>query len=56
VQDVREGHFYLPQIAWTRAEDVLNVEAAAQLQLMAQKKATPAEVGAALDRKLASAK
>ena len=56
VADVRAGHFYLPQIAWTRAEDVLNVESAAQLQLMAQKKATPAEVGAALDRKLASSK
>jgi ABC-type glycerol-3-phosphate transport system substrate-binding protein len=54
VPDVRAGKFYLPQIAWTRAEDVLNVEAVAQLQLMAQKKATPDQVAAALDRKLAS--
>lgn len=53
-QDVRAGKFYLPQIAWTRAEDVLNVEAVAQLQLMVQKKATPEQVAAALDRKLAS--
>jgi ABC-type glycerol-3-phosphate transport system substrate-binding protein len=54
LEDVRAGKFYLPQIAWTRAEDTLNVEAVAQLQLMAQKKATPAQVAAALDRKLAS--
>jgi ABC-type glycerol-3-phosphate transport system substrate-binding protein len=54
VEDVRAGKFYLPQIAWTRSEDVLNVETVAQLQLMAQGKATPQQVGAALDRKLAS--
>jgi raffinose/stachyose/melibiose transport system substrate-binding protein len=33
---------------------VLNVEAVAQLQLMVQKKATPEQVAAALDRKLAA--
>ncbi|GIE97663.1 ABC transporter substrate-binding protein [Paractinoplanes rishiriensis] len=54
VEDVRAGKFYLPQIAWTRAEDVLNVEAVAQLQLMVQKKATPEQVAAALDKKLAA--
>jgi raffinose/stachyose/melibiose transport system substrate-binding protein len=54
VKDVRAGRFYLPQIAWTRAEDVLNVEAVAQLQLMAQKQGTPEQVAAALDRKLAT--
>jgi ABC-type glycerol-3-phosphate transport system substrate-binding protein len=54
VEDVRAGNVYLPQIAWQRAEDVLNVEAVAQLQLMAQGEATPAEVAQALDRKLAS--
>ncbi|MBE1490836.1 ABC transporter substrate-binding protein [Plantactinospora soyae] len=54
VANVRAGRFYLPQIAWTRAEDLLNVEAVAQLQLMAQKQATPEEVAAALDRKLAT--
>jgi raffinose/stachyose/melibiose transport system substrate-binding protein len=54
VEDVRAGNIYLPQIAWQRAEDVLNVEAVAQLQLMAQGEATPAEVAQALDRKLAS--
>ena len=53
VEDVRAGRFYLPQIAWTRSEDALNVEAVAQLQLMAQKKATPEQVAAALDKKLA---
>jgi raffinose/stachyose/melibiose transport system substrate-binding protein len=54
VEDVRAGNVYLPQIAWQRAEDVLNVEAVAQLQLMAQGEITPAEVARALDRKLAS--
>ena len=31
-QDVRAGNVYLPMIAWTRSEDVLNVEAVAQIQ------------------------
>ncbi len=52
VGQVRAGQIYLPQIAWQRHEDVLNVEATAQLQLLVQGKASPAEVAAALDRKL----
>nr|WP_255421973.1 extracellular solute-binding protein [Tessaracoccus sp. MC1627] len=51
---IREGQFYLPQIAWTRAEDVLNVEATAQIQLMALGQATPEQVAAALDAKLSA--
>ncbi|TWD83460.1 carbohydrate ABC transporter substrate-binding protein (CUT1 family) [Kribbella amoyensis] len=54
VSDVRAGNVYLPQIAWKRAEDILNVEATAQLQLLVQGKATPEQVAAALDTKLAS--
>ncbi|WP_157988111.1 ABC transporter substrate-binding protein [Jiangella endophytica] len=54
LEDVRAGNVYLPQISWQRAEDVLNVEAVAQLQLMAQGRLTPREVAQALDRKLAA--
>jgi raffinose/stachyose/melibiose transport system substrate-binding protein len=54
VKDVRAGNVYLPQIAWKRAEDILNVEATAQLQLLVQGKATPEQVANALDTKLAS--
>jgi raffinose/stachyose/melibiose transport system substrate-binding protein len=54
VKDVRAGNVYLPQIAWKRAEDILNVEATAQLQLLVQGKATPEQVATALDTKLAS--
>ncbi|RKN05982.1 ABC transporter substrate-binding protein [Streptomyces radicis] len=54
VEDVRAGNVYLPQIAWQRAEDVLNVEAVAQIQRMVQGEITPREVAQALDRKLAS--
>lgn len=54
VKDVRAGNVYLPQIAWKRAEDILNVEATAQLQLLVQGKATPEQVAEALDTKLAS--
>ncbi len=54
VEDVRAGNVYLPMIAWTRSEDVLNVEAVAQIQQMVQGKVTPQEAAAALDRKLAS--
>ncbi|HEY8720369.1 ABC transporter substrate-binding protein [Pengzhenrongella sp.] len=49
---VRAGDVYLPQIAWKRHEDVLNVEAVAQLQLLVQGKATPTQVAEDLDRKL----
>lgn len=51
---VRAGKIYLPQIAWKRAEDILNVEAVAQIQQMVQGKASPEEVAKALDTKLAS--
>ena len=55
VKDVRAGNIYLPQIAWKRAEDILNVEATAQLQLLVQGKATPAAGRERLStRKLAS--
>jgi raffinose/stachyose/melibiose transport system substrate-binding protein len=54
VEDVRAGNVYLPMIAWTRSEDVLNVEAVAQIQQMVQGKVTPQEAAAALDQKLAS--
>jgi raffinose/stachyose/melibiose transport system substrate-binding protein len=54
VKDVRAGNVYLPQIAWKRAEDILNVEATAQLQLLVQGKASPEQVANALDTKLAS--
>jgi raffinose/stachyose/melibiose transport system substrate-binding protein len=54
VDDVRAGNVYLPMIAWTRAEDVLNVEAVAQIQQMVQGTVTPREAAAALDQKLAS--
>lgn len=53
---IRNGDLYLAQIAWQRAEDVLNVEAVAQMQLMVQGEVTPAEAAAALDRKLADFK
>jgi raffinose/stachyose/melibiose transport system substrate-binding protein len=54
VEDVRAGNVYLPQIAWQRAEDVLNVEAVAQIQRMVQGEISPREVARALDDKLAS--
>jgi raffinose/stachyose/melibiose transport system substrate-binding protein len=46
------GKFYLPMISWPRYQDALFTEAVAQIQLMAQGQATPADVGAALDAKL----
>jgi raffinose/stachyose/melibiose transport system substrate-binding protein len=55
LEPVRAGQIYLPQIAWQRAEDILNTEATAQLQLLVQGKKTPAEVAAALDQKLKEA-
>ena len=54
VKDVRAGNIYLPQIAWKRSEDILNVEATAQIQQMVQGKVTPEQVARALDTKLAS--
>lgn len=50
---LQEGRVYLPQAAWTRQQNALNVEAVAQLQNLAQGALTAAEVGAALDAKLA---
>ncbi|NQX16718.1 ABC transporter substrate-binding protein [Rathayibacter sp. VKM Ac-2857] len=50
---LQEDRVYLPQAAWPRYQDALNVEMVAQLQLMAQGQLTPAEVGAALDAKVA---
>lgn len=55
VEPVRAGQIYLPQIAWKRQEDVLNVEAVAQLQRMVSGQATPQQVAEALDTKLKSA-
>lgn len=54
VPAIREGELYLPMIAWQRAEDVLNVEAVAQLQRMIQDQVTPADAAASLDTKLAA--
>jgi raffinose/stachyose/melibiose transport system substrate-binding protein len=55
VEPVRGGKIYLPQIAWKRQEDVLNVEATAQLQRMIRGQATPQQVAEALDKKLKDA-
>lgn len=52
---IRTGQLYLPMISWTRAEDVLQVEAIAQLQRMVQGQIQPVDVGKALDQKLAAA-
>jgi raffinose/stachyose/melibiose transport system substrate-binding protein len=52
VTPIREGELYLPMIAWQRDEDVLNVEAVAQIQRMVQGQIGPDEVAAALDAKL----
>ena len=54
VPDVRAGKIYLPQIAWKRSEDILNVEATAQIQQMVQGKVTPEQVAQSLDTKLSS--
>lgn len=51
---IRDGELYLPMIAWQRAEDVLNVEAVAQIQRMIQGQITPEQVAEALDAKLAA--
>ncbi|MGW4962010.1 ABC transporter substrate-binding protein [Nonomuraea sp. NPDC004186] len=52
LQALKDGTFYLPQIAWPRAQDALNTEAVAQLQLMVQGQEQPADVAAALDNRL----
>ena len=52
VAPIREGQLYLPMISWQRDEDVLNVEAVAQMQRMIQGQIEPEDVAAALDAKL----
>ena len=52
VEPVRAGQIYLPQIAWQRCQDALNLEATAQLQQVVQGKASPGDAAAALDAKL----
>ena len=54
VPSIREGQLYLPMIAWQRAEDVLNVEAVAQIQRMIRGEIEPEQVAEALDTKLAA--
>jgi DNA-binding transcriptional regulator YdaS (Cro superfamily) len=41
-------------ISWQRSEDVLNVEAVAQIQRMIQGQISPQDVAKALDAKLAA--
>ncbi len=52
--DVREGRFYLPQVSWVTDSAALNSEVGAQLQRLILGEIEPADVGAALDAKLAS--
>ncbi|WP_159096415.1 MULTISPECIES: ABC transporter substrate-binding protein [Miniimonas] len=54
VESIRSGQLYLPMISWQRSEDVLNVEAVAQIQRMIQGQITPEQVAQALDTKLAA--
>ena len=54
VEPVRAGEIYLPQIAWERCQDALNIEATAQLQQVVQGKTSPGDAAAALDAKLAN--
>lgn len=51
---IRAGDLYLPMISWQRSEDILNVEAVAQIQRMIQGQITPEQVTAAMDAKLAA--
>src|SRR5690606_41641041 len=53
-ESIRNGELHLPMISWQRPEDVLNVEAVAQIQRMIQGQSTPQEVAQALDAKLAA--
>ncbi|GAA4966920.1 ABC transporter substrate-binding protein [Kineococcus glutinatus] len=54
-EGVRAGDIYLPQIAWTRAEDKLNETGGAQAQLLVQGSQSPQGMAAEMDRTLASA-
>lgn len=51
---IRNGQLYLPMIAWQRSEDILNVEAVAQIQRMIQGEISPVDVARAMDTKLAA--
>lgn len=51
---IRNGQLYLPMISWQRSEDVLNVEAVAQIQRMIQGQIQPVDVAKAMDAKLAA--
>jgi ABC-type glycerol-3-phosphate transport system substrate-binding protein len=53
-ESIRNGELYLPMISWQRSEDVLNVEAVAQIQRMIQGQISPQDVAKALDAKLAA--
>ncbi|WP_353082300.1 extracellular solute-binding protein [Tessaracoccus lapidicaptus] len=53
-ESIRSGQLYLPMISWQRSEDVLNVEAVAQIQRMIQGQIEPVDVAKAMDAKLAA--
>ena len=53
-ESIRSGQLYLPMISWQRSEDILNVEAVAQIQRMIQGQISPTDVAKALDTKLAA--
>lgn len=52
VAPVRAGQIYLPQIAWKRCQDALNLEATAQLQQVIQGSKSAGDAATALDTKL----
>ncbi|BDZ41406.1 ABC transporter substrate-binding protein [Paraoerskovia sediminicola] len=54
VEPIRSGDLYLPMISWQRSEDILNVEAVAQMQRMIQGQIEPVDVTKAMDAKLAT--
>lgn len=49
-----KGKYYLSVNNWPRGTDVLQAEMYAQVQRMVQGEITPAEVGKAMDEKLAT--
>ncbi len=54
VPAVREGRFYLPQVAWPTNSAAINTEAVSLLQQLIQGQSTPEKVATALDEKLNS--
>lgn len=54
VPAVREGKFYLPQVAWPTNSAAMNTEAVSLIQQLIQGQSTPEKVAAALDAKLNS--